>query len=87
MTIKEALIPYVGEENIIIFCRSRGKDIQTYMPIFMGLNTDIPRKYYNLELISDTFVNEAKRMELIEDAIEFCLGDYRLYYVENPKNN
>lgn len=87
MTIKEALIPYVGEENIIIFCRSRSKDIQTYMPIFMGLNTDIPRKYYNLELISDTFVNEAKRMELIEDAIEFCLGDYRLYYVENPKNN
>jgi len=87
MTIKEALIPYVGEENIIIFCRSRDKDIQTYMPIFMGLNTDIPHKYYNLELISDTFVNETKRMELIEDAIEFCLGDYRLYYVENPKNN
>lgn len=71
MTIKEALIPYVGEENIIIFCRSKSKDIQTYMPIFMGLNTDIPREYYNLELISDTFVNEAKRMELIEDAIEF----------------
>ena len=73
MTIKEALIPYIGEENIIIFCRTIENNIQTYAPIFMGLNTDIPRKYYNLELISDT--------------LEFCLGDYRLYYVENPKNN
>lgn len=87
MTIKEALIPYIGEENIIIFCRTIDNDIQSYIPIFIGLNTDIPRKYYNLELISDTLVNEAKRMELVEDAIEFCLGDYRLYYVENPKNN
>ena len=87
MTIKEALIPYVGEENIIIFCRTIENNIQIYTPIFTGLNTNIPRKYYNLELISDTFVNEAKRMELVEDAIEFCLGDYRLYYVENPKNN
>lgn len=87
MTIKEALIPYVGEENIIIFCRTIKNDIQSYVPIFIGLNTDIPRKYYNLKLIPDTLVNEAKRMELVEDAIEFCLGDYRLYYVENPKNN
>lgn len=87
MTIKEALIPYIGEENIIIFCRTIENDIQFYVPIFIGLNMDIPRKYYNLKLISDTFVNEAKRMELVEDAIEFCLGDYRLYYVENPKNN
>ena len=87
MTIKEALIPYVDEENIIIFCRTIENDIQYYIPIFMGLNTDIPRKYYNLELIPDTLVNEAKRMELVENAIEFCLGDYRLYYVENPKNN
>lgn len=87
MTIKEALIPYIGEENIIIFCCTIENNIQFYIPIFIGLNTDIPRKYYNLKLISDTFVNEAKRMELVEDAIEFCLGDYRLYYVENPKNN
>lgn len=87
MTIKEALIPYIGEENIIIFCRTIENNIQSYIPIFMGLNTDIPCKYYNLKLISDTLVNEAKRMELVEDAIEFCLGDYRLYYVENPKNN
>lgn len=87
MTIKEALIPYIGEENIIIFCRTIENDIQFYVPIFIGLNINIPRKYYNLKLISDTFVNEAKRMELVEDAIEFCLGDYRLYYVENPKNN
>lgn len=87
MTIKEALIPYIGEENIIIFCRTIENDIQSYVPIFIGLNTDIPHKYYNLKLISDTLVNEAKRMELVEDAIEFCLGDYRLYYVENPKNN
>lgn len=87
MTIKQALIPYVGEENIIIFYRTIDNDIQSYVPIFIGLNTDIPRKYYNLELISDTLINEAKRMELVEDAIEFCLGDYRLYYVENPKNN
>ena len=86
MTIKEALIPYIGEENIIIFCRTI-ENIQFYIPIFIGLNTDIPRKYYNLKLISDTLVNEAKRMELVEDAIEFCLGNYRLYYVENPKNN
>lgn len=87
MTIKEALIPYIGEENIIIFCRTIENNIQFYIPIFIGLNTDIPRKYYNLKLISDTLVNEAKRMELVENAIEFCLGDYRLYYVENPKNN
>lgn len=87
MTIKEALIPYIGEENIIIFCRTIENNIQFYISIFIGLNTDILRKYYNLKLISDTLVNEAKRMELVEDAIEFCLGNYRLYYVENPKNN
>ena len=35
MTIKEALIPYIGEENIIIFCRTIDNNIQSYVPIFI----------------------------------------------------
>lgn len=85
MTIEQALIPYF-EEPIIILCQSYWQDNCVYMPIFMGNSLEIPQKFYNLELISDTLVCEAKRMELVEDAIEFCLGDYRIYYIKNPKN-